>query len=312
MRIVCTKEDEGHRVDVIISKYVPFTRSQVKSKVNQVFVNGIIRNFGYKVRAGDIIEFEDIQPEKTDLEPEPIELKIIYQDDDIAVVYKPYNMVVHPAPGHWKGTLANALLYNLKEKLSTAGGFIRPGIVHRLDKETSGILIIALNDKSHYRLASSFKSRLVHKEYWAVVHGKIEEKSFIVNKPILRNPKNRLKMTTFEGGKESMTEFEVVLTKEKFSLIKAVPITGRTHQIRVHLKSVGHPIVGDPLYSSNYAHYVKLFNFPEGFIPLLAKKITFPHPSKDKIMNFEIDFPEEFLSLISKIFPEFLTIEIQK
>ncbi|MGC8869971.1 MAG: pseudouridine synthase, partial [Brevinematia bacterium] len=153
MRIVCTKEDEGYRVDVVISKYLPFTRSQVKSKVNQVFVNGQIKNFGYKVKAGDVIEFEDIEPQKTDLEPEPIELKVIYNDDDIAVVFKPYNMVVHPAPGHWNGTLVNALLYNLKDKLSTIGGFIRPGIVHRLDKETSGILLIALNDKAHYRLS---------------------------------------------------------------------------------------------------------------------------------------------------------------
>ncbi|MGB9621598.1 MAG: RluA family pseudouridine synthase [Brevinematia bacterium] len=305
MRIVCTKEDEGYRVDVVISKYLPFTRSQVKSKVNQVFVNGQIKNFGYKVKAGDVIEFEDIEPQKTDLEPEPIELKVIYNDDDIAVVFKPYNMVVHPAPGHWNGTLVNALLYNLKDKLSTIGGFIRPGIVHRLDKETSGILLIALNDKAHYRLSNLFKSRLVHKEYWTIVHGKLEEKNFVVNKPIARSPKNRLKMGVFKEGKEAITQFEVILAKEKFSLVKAIPITGRTHQIRVHLKSIGHPIVGDPLYSSNYLHYIKILNLPQGFIPLLAKKITFPHPSKDEIMTFEVDFPKEFKLLINKIFPEF-------
>lgn len=299
MKIVCSKEDEGHRVDVIISKYVPFTRSQVKAKVEVVYVNGQPRNFGYKVKNGDVIEFDDIAPEKTDLEPEPIEIKVLYQDDDIAVINKPYNMVVHPAPGHWSGTLVNALLYNLKDKLSTMGGFIRPGIVHRLDKETSGIMVIALNDKAHYRLSSFFKNKLVHKEYWAIVHGKILEKNFVVDKPIGRNPNNRLKMTTIETGKKAITEFEVISSVDKFSLVIARPITGRTHQIRVHLKSIGFPIIGDLLYGPNPKMYISKFNLPEGFIPLVAKKISFPHPTSDKIMFFEVDLPKEFVELMN-------------
>lgn len=302
MRIVCSKEDEGHRVDVVISRYVPYTRSQVKAKVEVVYVNGQIRNFGYKVKCGDIIEFDDIQPEKTDLEPEPIDIEVLYQDDDIAVINKPYNIVVHPAPGHWSGTLVNGLLYKLRDKLSTVGGYIRPGIVHRLDKETSGVMVIALNDKAHYRLSSFFKNKLVHKEYWAIVHGKIIEKNFIVNKPIARNPNNRLKMAIVDGGKEAITEFEVLLSGEKFSLVIARPITGRTHQIRVHLKSIGHPIVGDLLYSTNPKTYISMFNLPEGFIPLVAKKIVFPHPTMDKIMSFEVNLPNEFVKLFERIF----------
>lgn len=297
MRIVCSKDDEGHRVDVVISKYVPYTRSQVKNKVSVVYVNGKVKNFGYKVKEGDVITFDDIEPEKTDILPEPLDLEIIYQDDDIAVVNKPHNMVVHPAPGHWSGTLVNALLHNLKDKLSTAGGYIRPGIVHRLDKETSGVMVIALNDKAHYRLSSFFKNRLVHKEYWAIVHGKINEKNFVVNKPIGRNPHNRVKMDIIPEGKEAITEFEVVKTSENFSLVIARPITGRTHQIRVHLKSVGHPIVGDTLYSSSYKQYIKAFNLPDGFIPLVARKITFPHPRFDKIMTFQVELSNDFKRL---------------
>lgn len=298
MRIVCSKEDEGHRVDVVISRYVPFTRSQVKRKLDVVYVNGSVKNFGYKVKEGDVITFDDIEPEKTDVLPEPIDLEIIYQDDDIAVINKPHNMVVHPAPGHWSGTLVNALLHNLKDKLSTVGGYIRPGIVHRLDKETSGIMVIALNDKAHYRLSSFFKNRLVHKEYWAIVHGKINETNFVVDKPIGRNPHNRLKMDIIPNGRSAITEFELVRANENFSLVIARPITGRTHQIRVHLKSVRHPIVGDTLYSSNYRQYVKAYNMPDGFIPLIAKKIVFPHPTLDKVMTFQVDFSSEFKRLL--------------
>ncbi|MEN2998571.1 MAG: RluA family pseudouridine synthase [Brevinematia bacterium] len=297
MRIICSSEDEGHRVDVVISRYVPFTRSQVKSKVSIVYVNGQVKNFGYKVKKGDIIEFEDIEPEKIDLEPEPIKIEILYQDDDIAIINKPHNMVVHPAPGHWTGTLVNAILHNLKDKLSTSGGYLRPGIVHRLDKETSGVMVIALNDKAHYKLANLFKNKLVQKEYWAIVHGRILEKSFTVKKAIARNPNNRLKMIVSEKGKEATTEFELISSTEKFSLVIARPITGRTHQIRVHLKSVSHPIVGDPLYGFNPKMYISMFNLPEGFIPLVAKKLVFPHPIRDEIMYFEIELPEEFVNL---------------
>ncbi|MCX8029658.1 MAG: RluA family pseudouridine synthase [Brevinematales bacterium] len=301
MKIVCSKYDEGHRVDVVISKYVPFTRSQIKSKISTVYVNGQIRNFGYKVKFGDVIEFEDIQPEKTYLEPEPISIEIIYQDEDIAVVNKPYNMVVHPAPGHWSGTLVNAILYNLKDRLSTVGGYIRPGIVHRLDKETSGIIVIALNDKSHFRLSSFFKNRLVHKEYWALVCGKISERNFVIDKPIGRNPKNRHKMAIVLDGREAITEFEVIDCNEEFSLVVARPITGRTHQIRVHLKSINHPIVADPLYGVNIREHKVKFNIPDGFIPLTSRKIVFPHPNQDKMMVFEIDLPIEFKDLIQKV-----------
>ena len=301
MRIVCGEGDIGHRVDVVISRYVPFTRSQVKSKVKVVYVNGQVKNFGYKVKNGDIIEFDDIKPDKIDLEPENIDIKIIYEDSDIAVIYKPYNMVVHPAPGHWSGTLVNALLYNLKDRLSLAGGYIRPGIVHRLDKETSGVMVIALNDKAHYKLSTLFKNKSVYKEYWAIVHGKVEEENFTVEKPISRNPRNRLKMCVCDNGKYAKTEFSVISRVDKFSLLVARPLTGRTHQIRVHLKSVGHPIVGDLLYSSNPKSYISMFNLPQGFIPLVSKKISFLHPSKNEVMSFEVNFPEPFLKLASDI-----------
>jgi len=306
MRIVVTSNDAGHRIDVIISKYTNYTRSQIKGKIKEVFVNGKPKHFGYKAKEGEIIEFDDIIPEVCDITPEPIELKVLYKDDDIAVIEKPYNMVVHPAPGHWSGTLVNALLYNLKDKLSFMGGYTRPGIVHRLDKETSGLMVIAIHDKAHAILSSLFKSKKVYKEYWAIVNGKVEEKNFTVDKPIGRNPKNRLKMAIVHDGKPAITEFELLATNGKYSLVKARPITGRTHQIRVHLKSVGHPIVGDTTYNPQANKQIKEFNLPESFIPLVAKKISFPHPSRDEIMFFEIDLPKEFKELMEKLSLEFV------
>ncbi|MFN4244600.1 MAG: RluA family pseudouridine synthase, partial [Brevinematia bacterium] len=185
----------------------------------------------------------------------------------------------------------------LKDELSTIGGYMRPGIVHRLDRETSGVMVIALNDKAHYKLSYLFKSRKVYKEYWAIVHGFVREDNFIVDKPIARNPRNRLKMMVIDSGKTSKTEFEVISRVDKFSLVIARPLTGRTHQIRVHLKSVGHPIVGDLLYSSNPKRYISMFGLPEGFIPLVSKKISFLHPIKNEVMSFEVDLPEPFIRL---------------
>ncbi len=298
---MCNEKDEGHRLDVIISRYTTYTRSQIKSKVSAVYVNGKLKEFSYKVKNGDIIEFEDIKPDICELQPEERELKVIYEDNDIAVIEKPYNLVVHPSPGHWNGTLVNALLYNLKDKLSTLGGYMRPGIVHRLDKETSGIMIIALNDKSHYKLSNAFKNRVVQKEYWAIVSGSFKEKYFTIDKPISRNPKNRLKMIISPEGRQAITEFEVIDTNKSFSLIKAKPITGRTHQIRVHLKCVNHPIVGDTLYGITPHKYIRELELPEGFIPLISKKISFPHPTTEKIMVFEIDLTPEFKRTLEKV-----------
>ena len=216
-------------------------------KKEKVVVNNKIPKSNYKVKAFDNIELEVPEPEILKVDAEDIPLNILYEDNDVIVVNKEQGMVVHPAPGNYNGTLVNALLFHCKD-LSGINGIIRPGIVHRIDKDTSGILVVAKNDEAHNKLSEQLKNHSMKREYYALIEGRLKNDSGTINKPIGRNKKDRLKMGIVEDGKLAVTHYEVLERYNGYTLIKCILETGRTHQIRVHMSSIGFPLVGDPLY----------------------------------------------------------------
>lgn len=291
-------EDDFERLDFYISKEldeVSRTYIQRLIKDNRVKVNDKLKKSSYIVKEGDRINVDLPEPKKLELIPENITLDIIYEDDDLVIINKPQDMVVHPAPGNYTGTLVNALLYNI-DSLSSINGVIRPGIVHRLDKDTSGLLIVAKNDFAHRELSSQLKSRDVHREYIALVNGTLKMDSGTINEPIGRDPKNRKKMTViYTNSKEAITNYSMIKRFSKYTLIKVNLETGRTHQIRVHLSHINHAVVGDPLYSSGKNE----FNINKQL--LHARKIGFIHPRRKTYMEFECDIPEQFKAIISNL-----------
>ena len=232
-------------------------------------------------------------------EAEDIPLNIVYEDSDVIVVNKPQGMVVHPAPGNYSGTLVNGLLYHCKD-LSTINGVIRPGIVHRIDKDTSGILVVAKNDNSHNFLSEQLRDHSMKREYYAVVEGRLKNDNGIIDKPLGRNKKDRLKMGIVEGGRRAVTHYEVLERYNNTTLIKCILETGRTHQIRVHMASIGHPLIGDPLYGFKKQKF-KL----EGQM-LHAKVLGFIHPTTKEYMEFSSELPGYFQELIEKLHNEML------
>ncbi len=250
-KITYLDEDEK-RIDKYLSKVLDISRTQVQKMIDSelVFVDGKIVKSNYILKMNQKIEYELLEPKKIDLTPENLNIEIIYQDKNVAVIYKPKGMVVHPAAGNYDKTLVNGLLYSLDE-LSTINGVIRPGIVHRIDKDTTGLLLVAKNDKAHTSLSNQLKNKTIRRVYYALVHGIILENNGIINAPIGRDPKNRLKYKVIEGGKESITTFHVIERFKDYTFIECVLKTGRTHQIRVHMDYIGHSIFGDPLYSKS-------------------------------------------------------------
>ena len=250
----------------------------------------------YKLRNHDEIIVSMPEPIELDVEPEDIDLNIVYEDEDVIVLNKPQGVVVHPAPGNYSGTLVNGLLYHCKD-LSGINGVIRPGIVHRIDKDTSGILVIAKNDDAHNHLAKQFKNHSIKREYYALVEGKFSKIEGTVDKPIGRNKKDRLKMAIMEDGKRAVTHYNVL---EQYNngtaLVKCTLETGRTHQIRVHMASIGHPLVGDPLYNSNKKQKFKL----QGQV-LHAKTLGFIHPRSNEYIEFDSELPKYYLELLENI-----------
>lgn len=246
----------------------------------------------YKVCVGDVVEVTPEKPHKIDLEPEDIPLDVVYEDDDVLVVNKPQGMVVHPAPGHANHTLVNALLYHCP--LSTINGEFRPGIVHRIDKDTSGLLMVAKNDQAHRCLAAQLKAKTTKREYIALVHGRIKENSGTIDAPLGRSHKDRKKQAVVEGGRHAVTHFQVIERFNAFTLIKCRLETGRTHQIRVHMTSIGHPLAGDPLYG------------PRKTLPgkgqyLHAKVLGFVHPRTGKQMLFSAPLPADFQQMVNHL-----------
>lgn len=293
-----TEENNGERIDKYLSTVIEGkTRSFIQGLIadKAITVNGKIIKSNYKLKSNDEIVIILPEPIELDVKAENIDLNIVYEDSDVIVINKPKNMVVHPAPGNYTGTLVNGLLYHCKD-LSGINGVIRPGIVHRIDKDTTGILVIAKNDEAHNSLAKQFKDHSIKREYYALVEGRFSKESGTIDKPLGRNKKDRLKMDIVEDGRRAVTHYEVLEQYDKgVSLIKCTLETGRTHQIRVHMASIGHPLVGDQTYG-----YKKQKFKIEGQA-LHAKTLGFIHPTTGEYIEFTSDLPEYFEELIKKL-----------
>lgn len=285
-------EMSGTRIDKAISLLcADFTRSHIQHILEDslVTVNGKTVSKGYKTKTGDEIRFVEPEPKMLEAKPQNIPLEIVYEDDDLLVVNKPRGMVVHPAAGNFDGTLVNALMYHCGDRLSSINGVIRPGIVHRIDKDTSGLLIVAKNDFAHEKLAEQIKEHSFKRCYRAVVHGRFKELQGTVDAPIGRSPKDRKKMcVTDKNSRNATTHYEVLDQTDKFSYLKVTLETGRTHQIRVHMAYIGHPVAGDPVYGPKNG--VTSLNGQ----CLHAGLIGFNHPRDGRYIELEADVPEYF------------------
>lgn len=293
------QEFHGERIDKFLSVLVPdCSRNSIQKLIEQgnVTINGLSVNKKYKVNTDDEILIVTGELKPLDAEPENIPLDIVYEDDDLLVVNKPRGMVVHPAPGNYTGTLVNALLYHCKDSLSGINGVLRPGIVHRIDKDTSGLLIVAKNDKAHIGLAEQIKEHSFNREYNAVICGHLKDQEGTVNAPIGRNPKDRKKMcVTMQNSKNAVTHYSVIEEYNGYSHICLKLETGRTHQIRVHMAHLGHPVAGDLV----YGHDKKSAELNGQC--LHAIKIGFIHPIKNEYMEFSSDLPDYFKGFIDKV-----------
>ena len=288
-------EMQNGRLDKACSEiFSDYSRSQIKQLLDggNITVNGKTEKAKYKVKSGDVIRLEEPETKTLELRPENIPLDIVYEDDDVIVINKPQGMVVHPAPGHDEHTLVNALLYHCP--LSTINGTFRPGIVHRIDKDTSGLLMVAKNDKAHRSLAKQLKDKTNIREYVALVHGRIAEDEGTINAPIGRSLKDRKKQAVVKDGRNAVTHFEVLKRYRDYTLVKCILETGRTHQIRVHMKYIGHPLVGDPLYGPK-----KTIKGNGQF--LHAGKLGFVHPTTGKVLIFEAPLPKSFQECLEKL-----------
>lgn len=292
------EDEEGDRLDVYLAdQFVDMSRSYIQKiiKDKKVTVNGKIEKAKYLVKEEDKIVIEIPKPKVLEVVPQDIPIEIVYEDDDIIIVNKPQGMVVHPAPGNYEGTLVNAILYHCKGNLSSINGVIRPGIVHRIDKDTSGILMIAKNNNAHNCLAEQLKDHSITREYEFICHGVFKEDNVTVDRPIGRNLKDRLKMAIVPNGKRAVTHFEVIERFNGYTHVRARLETGRTHQIRVHAMSINHPLVGDPVYGPKNSK-IKLNGQA-----LHAKKLGFIHPTTKEYIEFDSELPDYFQKLLEKL-----------
>lgn len=290
-------EESGQRIDKYIAEKQELSRVAVQRLIEKgnILVNGKKAKPSYAVQVGDEVIIQMPEAKETDLKPQDIPLDIIYEDNDIIVVNKAKGMVVHPAVGNPDGTLVNAIMAHCKGNLSGIGGELRPGIVHRLDKDTSGLLIIAKNDKAHLRISEQIQNRQVKKTYLALVKGIVPENEATIKMPIGRSTKDRKKMAVTPKGKEAITHFKVLERFEKYTYLEVNIETGRTHQIRVHMAEIGHPVVGDMVYSNGKNE----FNI-EGQM-LHAYRLEFKHPITEKEMCLEASLPEYFKNILLKL-----------
>lgn len=290
-------EHKGERVDKFLAAQLDgLTRSGIQKLITagSVLVGGKPADKNYKLRSGDVVDVTIPDPEVLDVRPQDIPVDIVYEDDSLLVVNKPKGMVVHPAAGNPDGTLVNALLYHCDGRLSSINGVIRPGIVHRIDKQTSGLLMVAKTDKAHNCLAQQIKEHSFTREYQAILTGRLKEKSGTINAPIGRSKYDRKKMCVTQlNSKEAVTHYEVLEEFGQYSLVKFRLETGRTHQIRVHSAYIGHPVLGDDVYG-------KPFKGLEGQC-LHAKKIGFVHPETEKYMEFDSELPQYFTAVLNRL-----------
>lgn len=292
-----TSEEVNKRIDKYLSEVIENkSRSFIQGLIDNdnIKVNDKLIKSNYKLKLNDIIEVNLPEPLELEVKAEDIKLDIVYEDHDVIVVNKPQGMVVHPAPGNYTGTLVNALLYHCKD-LSGINGVIRPGIVHRIDKDTSGILVVAKNDNSHNFLAAQLKDHSMKREYYALVEGRVKNDIGTINEKLGRDPKDRIKMAIVKEGREAITHYEVLENYDYTTLVKCNLETGRTHQIRVHMANIGHPLVGDPVYGYKKSKFKLMGQM------LHAKTLGFVHPTTKEFLEFSTELPSYFKNIIEKL-----------
>lgn len=291
------EETLGMRLDKALSIALSKTRNHIEILFDEghIWVNGKNEKPSYRVKENDVVEYEEKELVPSEMKKENIPLDIVYEDEDLMVINKPRGMVVHPANGHHEGTLVNALLGYCTD-LSGINGVERPGIVHRIDKDTSGLLVVCKNDFAHNEIAKQLKDKTMHREYYALCKGVIKEDDGKIIAPIGRDPYDRLKMAVdVKNGKEAITFFHVEERFNQYTLVSVRLFTGRTHQIRVHMHYIGHPLEGDPLYGKK-----KNLLFQNGQL-LHAYRITFIHPRTQKEMTFEVPLPDDFKAVLERL-----------
>ena len=298
MKYIVTFKESGQRLDKAVAMLnSELSRSFITKLIDEgkITINGKVEKPSFKVKENDEIFIEEIVDVKSDIKEEDIPLDVVYEDDDILVINKPQGMVVHPANGHYSGTLVNALMF-MEDSLSSINGVVRPGIVHRIDKDTSGLLCVAKNDNAHHFLAEQLKDHTMAREYMALVRGVIKENSGTIEMPIGRDKKDRQKMAVVKEGKPAVTHFQVIERFRDHTLVKCQLVSGRTHQIRVHMSAIGHPVEGDPLYAGK--NYDKIYK--NGQL-LVAFKLKLIHPTTKKEMVFNIDLPDYFQKVLESL-----------
>lgn len=296
--IVVSDEDDLVRIDKYITEAgFDLTRSRIQGLISDgnITVNDKNVKANYKVRENDVIKILIPDAVPVDIPAEDIPLNIVYEDDDLLIVNKPKGMVVHPAPGHYTGTLVNALMYHCKDKLSGINGELRPGIVHRIDMDTTGLLVICKNDKAHNFIADQLKEHSITRKYQAIVYNAFKDEEGTIEGNIGRHPNDRKKMTITPNGKEAVTHYKVLKNLGKYTLIECQLETGRTHQIRVHMTSINHPLLGDEVYGPKNCPY----NL-QGQV-LHAKTLGFIHPTTKEYVEFDSELPEYFQKLVDNL-----------
>ena len=297
-KYIVKNESQGKRLDRYVTEQnTEITRTAVQRLIDEknILVNGKEQKASYKVNENDVVEVEIPEPKKIEIKAEDIPIEVIYEDSDIIVVNKPKGMVVHPGNGNVDGTLVNAIMAKCEGSLSGIGGEIRPGIVHRIDKDTSGLLIVAKNDKAHVNLSEQIKEHKVKKTYIALVRGVVKENEATIDMPIGRSKTDRKKMAVCKDGKNAVTHIKVLKRWEHYTLLQVNIETGRTHQIRVHLSYIGYPIIGDYTYSNGKNEFGVVGQC------LHAQKLEFKHPITNKIVELEAPLPEYFQEIIQKL-----------
>ena len=300
MDFIVEDVDAGKRLDSFLAEKntAKYTRSFIGKMIeeNLVLYNGKPSKASTKIKTGDRIELFEKEPEPLAVKGEEIPLEIVYEDDDLMVINKPRGMVVHPAPGHTSGTLVNAVLSHAGESLSSINGVLRPGIVHRIDKDTSGLILVCKNDFSHKALAKQLEEHSITRRYHAICSGRLKEEQGTVSAPIGRDEKNRKQQAiNYKHGKDAITHYRLLENLQNASLLECRLETGRTHQIRVHMKSIGHPLLGDPLYGPKKNLYAIKGQ------ALHAMVLGFVHPRSGEYMEFSADYPEDFQKLLNKL-----------
>lgn len=285
----------GLRLDKAVADFTELSRSLANEQIKngQILVNGQAKKAKYAVKEGDVVSYEVPELEEVEYVAEELPLEIVYQDEDVAVVNKGQGMVVHPSAGHTSGTLVNALMYHIKD-LSGINGVLRPGIVHRIDKDTSGLLMIAKNDQAHLALADELKDKKSLRKYWAIVHGNLPNDRGVIEAPIGRSEKDRKKQAVTAKGKPALTRFQVLERFGDYTLVELQLETGRTHQIRVHMAYIGHPVAGDEVYGPR-----KTLKGRGQF--LHARTLGFTHPRTGEVLEFTAEAPAIFQETLEKL-----------